>query len=331
MPNLPSRRNLLFGSAALALAAPHVARAAPRIIKLGHNSVETSQYGQGCQALAEAAARHPDLVNVIKVEVHGNAELGDELAMLNDCRAGAIDMMAGVSSVAGKLCPEIGMLDVPFVFKDVEKGRAAFDGATGEEYAALFKAQGIHLVGWLENGLRHVTSNRLVRHPRDMLGLKLRVLQSKVALDSFRALGANAEPLAFNLVHEALRTGQFEAQENPIATIESIKLYEVQKYLCLTGHTYSAGMVVASPDLVEDLTPKQLMALRECARRGTAKSREAASGAERDGVGRLRAAGMTVIADVDKEAFAKAARPNLVAMGATFGADRMERLVRAAG
>lgn len=323
------RRGLLAASAA-ALCMPHVARAAGRVIKLGHNSIPTSQYGMACQALADAAAAHPDLAG-IKVEVHGNAEFGDELPMLTDVRASALDMMAGVTSAAGGFCPEIGMLDVPFVFKDTAHGRAAFDGALGEEYAALLKTNGINVLAWLENGLRHLTSNRAVRKPADFAGLKLRVPPSKIAMDSFNSLGADAKPLAFNLVYEALRTGQFDAQENPIGTAESIKLYQVQKFLCLTGHTYSAGMLVVSSDLLEDLTPKQVTALRECGAAGTKASRDTAESAAKDGVGRLQTAGMTIVQDVDKEAFVAAARPNLEKLGSQFGADRVQRLIKAAG
>ena len=325
------RRTLLASTTAAAvtlLSAPHVARAAVRVVKLGHNSVATSQYGAGCLAFAEAAAAHPDLAGV-KIDVRGNAEFGDEGAMLADVRAGALDMMAGVTAVATTVCPEIGLLDVPFVFKDVTRGRAAFDGALGEEYAEALKAKGLNLVGWLENGLRQLTSNRLVRRPQDMAGLKLRTPPSQIAVDSFAALGAEAKPLPFNQVYEALRTGQFEAQENPVASAEAIKLYEVQKFLCMTGHTYSAGIVIASTDLLEDLTAKQIAALRVCAKAGTQRSREVAEAASRDGVGRLQRAGMTIVEDVDKEAFIKAARVNLDRLAGQFGKDRVDRLVAA--
>ena len=323
------RRSMLAGSA-IGLCAPHLARAAVRVVKLGHNSLPTSQYGMGCQALADAAAAHPDLAGV-RVEVHGNAEFGDELPMLTDVRAGTLDMMAGVTSAAGGFCPEIGILDVPFVFKDVTRGRAAFDGELGEEYGALLKTAGINVVGWLENGLRHMTSNRPIRGLADIAGLKLRVPPSQIAIDCFKALGADAQPLAFKLVYEALRTGQFDAQENPIATAETIKLYEVQKYLCLTGHTYSAGMVVASSDLLDDLTPTQAAALRACAVAGTQKSRDVADDAARDGIARLQKRGMTVVSDIDKDSFVTAARSNLATLGAQFGADRVRRFTKAAG
>ena len=325
-----TRRSLLAGAAALGLGMPHVARAAVRTIVIGHNSVMTSQFGQGCTAFAEAVAAHPELSKVARVNVRGNAELGDELAMLKDCREGTIDMMVGASLVAGKFCPEIAVLDVPFVFRDVTRGRAAFDGPIGAEYAELLKTKDINIVAWFENGLRQLTSSRAVRAPADMHGLKLRVPQSDVALASFSALGAEAQPLPYSRLYEALRTGQFEAQENPIASIEDIKLNEVQKYLCLTGHTYSTGIVVASPDLVDDLGPAQFRMLRACAMQGTLRSRLVAETAARDGIGRLKAAGMTVIDDVDLTAFAKASAPNLDTMGQRFGHDRVQRLVAAA-
>jgi TRAP-type C4-dicarboxylate transport system substrate-binding protein len=82
MRKLLNRRRLLTTTMASALTIPHIARAAPRIIKLGHNSADTSQYGAGALALAAAVAQHPDLANEIKIEVHGNAEFGDEAAML---------------------------------------------------------------------------------------------------------------------------------------------------------------------------------------------------------------------------------------------------------
>ena len=325
-----SRRAVIMTAAMSPLAAPHIARAAPRIIKLGHNAVDDSQFGAGSIAFAAAVAADPDLATVVKIEIHGHAEFGDEAAMLKDCMAGTIDMAAGVSATAGPYCSEIGILDVPFVFRDVDRGRAAFDGAIGEEYADLLKTKSIHVVSWMENGLRQLTANRAVRQPSDMQGLKLRVLPSQVAVDSFRALGADAGQLPYNQLFEALRTGQFEAQENPIASIESSKFFQVQKFLCLTGHIYSVGFLVASPDVMEDLTPKQQAALRNCGKAATRASRDVAGTAARDGIARLRASGMTIVEDVDTAAFVAANRPNLDRIGERFGADRVARMVKAA-
>ena len=324
-----SRRALLAGAAAFTLAMPHVARAAVRTVKLGTNTSPAAQYGQGCQVFAEAVAAHPELASSLKIDIRFNAELGDELTMMTNLRQSTLDMSICPTLVVGSFCPEAGLLDAPFIFKDVVTARAALDGALGAEYAESMKAKDINVLAWCENGLRHITSNRPVRTPKDLEGLKLRVPQSEITLASFKALGADAKPLAFTQLYEALRTGQFDAQENPIGTMETIKLNEVQKYLSLTGHTYSAAFFSASPDVMEDLSPAQIEALKSCAKLGAARTRQVAEAAQQDGVGRLQKAGMTVVDGVDVAAFVAACKPATQALGKTYGADRVQRLLAA--
>ena len=190
-------------------------------------------------------------------------------------------------------------------------------------------AKGIAVLAWAENGLRHITSNRPIRTPADLAGLKLRVPQSEVELVSFRALGAEPGALPFGELRVALQTGRFDAQENPISVIQGNKLNEVQKYLSLTGHIYSAAFIVASADLMEDLTPPQRAALMACAKLGGIKTREVAEAAARDGVGQLVAAGMTVVDHLDIEGFMAAARPAVHTLGEKFGPELMRQLVAA--
>jgi len=160
--------------------------------------------------------------------------------------------------------------------------------------------------------------------------MHIRVPQSDVMLDAFKALGTNPEALPFPQLYEALRTGRFEAQENPVPTIVAAKFNEVQKCLNLTGHVYSAAMVIASPDLMEDATEAQRAALIVAAKAGAAASRETGTKGEHDGIEALRAAGMTIVADVDRAALAAAARPALDATAKRLGADRAAR-IQAAG
>jgi TRAP-type C4-dicarboxylate transport system substrate-binding protein len=200
------------------------------------------------------------------------------------------------------------------------------DGPVGAEYAAMMQPKGLNLLAWAENGLRHVTSNRPVRRPEDLQGLHIRVPQSDVMIEAFQALGANPEPLPFPQLYDALRTGRFEAEENPVPTIVAAKFAEVQKCLNLTGHVYSAAFFIASPDLLEDLNDAQRAALTSCAKAGAAASRETGSKGEHDGIEALKAAGMTVVADVDRAALAAAAKPALDAAARRLGADRAARI-----
>ena len=333
MSHILSRRNALAGLAGLSvagLAMPHVARAAARTLRFGHNNTEDSHYGHGGAAFAQAIAAHPALAGVISLEVHGNSEYGDELSMLKNCANGTLDGMISSASVLGNIAPEAGLLNAPFLFRDVARARAVLDGPIGVEYAEILGKKDVNVLAWAENGLRHVTSDRPIRTPADLRGLKIRVPQSEVMMGGFKALGADAAPLSFSLVREALRTGQFQAQENPIVVIEAMKFYELQKTVSLTGHIYDPAVVVASSDVLEDLTEPQRAALLTCAKVGAAMTRQVASAAQVDGIARLKAAGMVVVEDVDVAAFRGAVQPYLHGLSATFGADRMQRLIGAA-
>jgi TRAP-type transport system periplasmic protein len=182
--------------------------------------VDHSHYGRGGAALAAAVAANP-IGTIIRIEAHGNAELG----MLKSCANGTLDLVVYSNSVVGNLVPENGWLNAPFVFAGLAHARAVLDGPVGKEFAELATAKKINLIAWGENGLRHITANRAIRTPpSDLKGLKIRVPQSEVMLGGMRALGADAAPLNFNLLRKALRTGQFEAEENPIVVIEAAEV-----------------------------------------------------------------------------------------------------------
>ncbi|WP_428483780.1 TRAP transporter substrate-binding protein [Rhodopila sp.] len=282
--------------------------------------------GQACRAFADAVAATPVLDNAVQVEVHANGELGGEVEMVKACAAGALDLVFAVSNVVAGLVPALGLLDTPFLFRDAAHARSTLDGPIGQEYADLLLAANLQVLAWGENGTRHVTANKPVRAPADLHGLHIRVPQSEVMVEGFRVLGAMPETLPFPQLFEALRTGRFDAQENPVATIAAAHLDKVQRCLSLTGHAYSAAFFLASSDLLEDLDDAQRTALKSCASIGAAFSRETASRGERDGVEQLRAGGMTIVEDVDRAALAAASAPALQAAGQRFGPDRVARI-----
>ena len=327
MPRLS--RRLALASAAAASLSPRGAQAGPRLVRLGQADGVKTPRGLGCRVFAAAVAAHPALGDAVRVVVYDDSALGDELLMVQGALDGTVDAVLCSTGVISNVVPELGLLDAAFLFKDARAARDALDGEIGVELARLAQAKRINVLAWAENGLRHMTANRPIRTPADLAGLKLRVPQSDVALSSFRALGASPAALPFPALYEALRTGEFEAEENPLANIESGRLFDVQKYLCLTRHIYSAAAFVVSQDLLDDLTPEQQAALAACGVSGGVATRVAADAAERDGVARLRDAGMTVITDIDMAAFIAKARPNLAALGQKYGAELMARLIQA--
>lgn len=323
-----NRRGVLAGAAAAGLC-PRAAFAARRLVRIGQGGTPVTPSGMACRTFADAVASEPLLSAMLRVEVFDEGELGDDLPRLRSTKRGTLEMVTCSSMVLSSFQPIVGVLDTPFLFKDAPTARRVLDGPIGDELIEMLKTKGIYVLAWGENGLRHMTANKPIREPSDLVGLRLRVPQSDVEIKSFRALGADAKPIPYLNIYEALRTGQFDAQENPIANIESARFYEVQKVLSLTTHIFSAGAIVASQDLIDDLTPAQITALTECAKKGRDAMRRTADEAERDGVARLRAHGMTIVSDVDVPTFNKAAQANLESMGQVFGVDFMKRLIRA--
>jgi len=328
----PGRRALMTAAAlAPLLGAPYVARAAVRVLRCGHGNPNSSHFGLAGVVFAAAVAAHPDLAGRFAIEMHGRNEIGDDQHMLQDIADGTGELMITGCTVVGGPLPTLGVMDAPYLFRDVATARAVLDGPLGREFAALAAARNIIVLAWAENGLRHITSNRPVRRPSDLKDMKLRVPLTSVMHDGLRALGADARPYSFALLKEALRTGQFDGEENAIITIESARLNEVQSHVNLTGHIYDPGLILASGDLMADMTPAQQAAMKVCAGMASTKMREVAADAQDQGIKRLAAAGMTVVSDVDIAAFRAAARPYLESLSTGPDGDLVRRLIQAAG
>jgi len=311
--------------AAIGLAMPYIrpARATQRL-RLGIAQGATGSYGTAATALAETVRVGTE--GRVQIEISFGGGLGSEEAMLAAAHAGTLDLTIVASGLLGTYAPEVGLLDMPFLFHDAAHARAILDGPIGEEYATMAAEKGVPVLAWAENGTRQLTANKPVRTAADLQGLKLRIMPAPLLLAAFRAMGADAAALSFPLVYEALRVGKFEAQENPLSLIISSRFYEVQSHLMLTGHTYSAACIVASPDLLEDLSPADRTVFTNAARAAAVRSREFVAAAELTGVGRLHDLGMTIIEDVDRASFIRAAAPAEAEAAQRFGAGRIARL-----
>jgi TRAP-type C4-dicarboxylate transport system substrate-binding protein len=145
-------------------------------------------------------------------------------------------------------------------------------------------------------------------------------------LAGFKALGADVSPLAFPQLYGALQSGQFDGQENPIATIQSSKFNQVQKYLTLTGHVYDPAIVFMSVDTFDDLSADDKKSFIEAARLAGEASRKFAAAAESKGVAELSQAGMQVVTTVDREKFAVAITSAKSEFDQRFGGALIEKI-----
>jgi tripartite ATP-independent transporter DctP family solute receptor len=305
------------------------AAASPRILKFGYILTSDSQLGAGEKVFAAEIASRTGGRYV--VENYPNAMLGGEVAMMKDVQLGALDVAFITGAPLPNLLPEAGIFNIPFLFRDAKEARTVLDGPIGDEYLTRLSKKDLTALAWGENGMRHVTNSKHpVRTPDDINGLKLRLPQSNVMMAGFDALGAKVQQIAFPQVYAALQSGMVDGQENPIGTILASKFYEVQTYLTLTGHVYDPAVILMSNDAFYSLSETDKAAFKEAARSAARESRRVASEKETSGIAALRAAGMTIIENVDKSTFAKRVSTASPSFEKEFGADAIERIKTAA-
>jgi len=290
------RRTLLAAMASLAAVALPPAFAQdikPRLIRFGYGLNEQSNQGRAVKVFQKEVDKLSG--GKMKVRAFGAASLGPDIQMQQALIGGAQEMMVGSTATLVGISKEMALWDTPFLFNNTQEADAVLDGPVGEKVMAKLTEKGlVGLVYW-ENGFRNVTnSKRSITRLEDLQGVKLRVMQNAVFLDSFKALGANAVPLPFPELFPALETGAVDGQENPFNTILSSKFYEVQKYLSVTNHVYSPWIVTVSKKFWDSLSRDEQKVLMDAA----AKSRDFERKDTRDeaarSLGELKAKGMVV-------------------------------------
>jgi len=202
----------------------------------------------------------------LRIRAFWDSALGSDAAATQSVRTGSIDMVVTATSPVTTIVPEIGVFDLPFLFNSAQEADQVLDGPVGDWFLQKFPAVGLVGLSWWENGFRHATnSRRAIENLDDFTGLKMRVMQSPIQLDTFTTLGANAVPMAFSEVYSALETRTVDGQENPLALIKSMKFYEVQKYLTLSRHTYSPLALLFSKKVWDGLSNDERTTLQTCA------------------------------------------------------------------
>lgn len=224
-----------------------------------------------------------------------DASLGPEPANLTQLRSGSLDGALMTTAVISTAVPQVGIFDLPFLVSDYKEIDALLDGPFGDKVASLYPAAGLVNLAFYEHGFRNVTnSRRPVNKLEDLQGMKLRVIQNKTFIDTFTQLGANPVPMPFTEVYSALETKAIDGQENPVAFLQTSKLYEVQKHVALTRHVYSPVSFVYSKSQYDKLTPDEQKVLKECAMETRLVNRKLGRDMEAKSMEFLKGQGVTI-------------------------------------
>jgi len=264
-----------------------------RTIRMSTGVGKTHPIGLGMTKMAQCAAEKSG-GKMKLMSYHDNA-LGNDTTASQQVRTGSLEMVLTSTAPLVGAIPQLAVFDLPFLFTNEREADQVLDGKVGDSFAPKFATAGLVNLAYWENGFRNVTnSRRAVTKVEDMQGVKLRVMQNKVYLDTFSALGSNPVPMAFSEVYSALETNTVDGQENPITLIDNMKFYEVQKYLSLTRHSYSPVAVLYSKSLFDKLSSAEQATLRECAIVGRDESRRIGRAQENTTINALKSKGLQV-------------------------------------
>lgn len=252
----PMSRPLLATLLAAVLIVPSANALAATTLNFAHtHPVEDAQH--------LAAEHFAELVDErsggeLQIRVFPSGQLGSDTALVASARGGQVDIVLTGNPYYTGLVGELNVLDLPFLFDNYAQAYAVLDGEIGQSLLAKLGEHDLKGLAFWEIGFRNLTNSRHpVKAATDIKGLKLRTTPNPAHIAAFEALGANPTPMPFTELFTALETRTVDGQENPVSLIRSANLYEVQDYLSLTAHAYTAAPLVMNKAKFESLNPEQ--------------------------------------------------------------------------
>jgi tripartite ATP-independent transporter DctP family solute receptor len=245
-----------------------------------------------------------------RIRVFHSRQLGEEKETIEQTRVGAIDMNRTNVAPLGSFIPEANVLALPFLFRSIDHLNKVLASPIGEDVLASFAPYGFVGLAYYDSGARSVyNSQRAVRTPADMKGLRIRVQQSDLMLDMIRALGAEPVALPYGQVLTGLTTGLIDGAENNWPSYVTTNHYTAAKYYTLTEHTMSPEVLIMSRKAWDSLSAEDQAIFRDAARESSRFMREQWMAWEERSRAQAKKAGNVVISDFDKKPFEDAMKP----------------------
>jgi len=261
--------------------------------KLGHFMPETFPQGVAMNRFADLAQKYSN--GNLSIKVYHSGVLGSDDKMMQAVQSGTQEFYIGVLTPLSSRVKEIQIWDLPFMFANTKEAYALLDGPSSKAIFDKLEPAGVVGLAWTGLGFRNFSnSKRAITSAADIGGLKVRVMNTPVALDTWKAVGANPTPMAISEVFTALETKAIDGQENPLQNIYANKFHEVQKFVSLTNHVYTPCALVVSKKFWDTLSAADQAAVRKAATEAGVYQRDLLEVGEKDIAAKFQAAGVQV-------------------------------------
>ncbi|MEA5085223.1 MAG: TRAP transporter substrate-binding protein [Lachnospiraceae bacterium] len=272
-------------------------------LTLNHDGSTDHPYNYGSEKLAELASQYSN--GSIQIEVYPASQIASGTKAVEFVQMGTLDIALCASTSMVNFVSEFGVIDMPFLFKDKDEVFKILDGEIGNEISAKAEAAGFKVLGWADNGFKCVSNSvRPIRCLEDYKGLKIRVPETDTFIKMYESLGAVPTAMAVGEVYTAIQTGVVVGQDNTVGNFVSNKYSEVQDYLTISNHIYTAEPFVMSVDKFNSLTSNQQQALMRATKEACAYEREVSLEKDKENLKAVEDAGVE-IAYIDEDELPK--------------------------
>lgn len=272
-------------------------------LKLSHGLAEDHAVHIAMTAFAESVKEKSG--GSINITIFPNGTLGSESDNIAQIQAGALDMAKVSASTLGNFKNEWNALSVPYVFNDKDHYYKVMDGDVAQQLYGLTESDGFIGLTWLDSGSRSFyTANTPIRTPADLRGLKIRTMDSQMAIDMMTALGGSATVMGYSDIYTGMQQGVIDGAENNVTALRDHS--DVASYYCFDEHTRIPDVVVISTNVWNSMSDAQKDVMKTCAKEMTESYKDAWAAFEEEVLAAATANGVELIRDVDTAAFQSA-------------------------
>lgn len=315
------KSKLIIAALGFALAASTPAFAQNKIqLKWGEQNAPTDIMSEGAMEFAKIVKEKSK--DRIEIAVYLSSQLGDEKTQIQAVQMGALDFFRANSNITAEFgADKSSVLALPYIFRDRNHMWNVLNGPVGKEILENFKEKNTRMLGiaYFDEGPRHfITRAKQIKTVEDLKGLKIRVGQTAIMMDTIRALGASPTAISYAELYSALQAGVVDGAENPMTAYLNNKFYEVGKYYTLDGHVFSPSIIVMSDATAKKLSPEDLKLVTDAAVEAGQRVRAAIEKREADAAAQLKAKGAVITEIADKKPWQDAVKPVVDKYGANY-------------
>lgn len=301
------------------------AAAEARVIKVGHTGTKDHYYQMYLENWAKAITERTD--GRYTFEIYPSDLYGKPNQLIEGCQLGTADMVLATGSLLSSYSKIVGVLDMPFLFDNEQQACDILNGPIGDELAASLAKKNLIVLGWWENGMRHLFPPRPVNKIEDLKGLKLRVINSKPMIETINAMGAIAVPMAFNDVYSAWQMKTIDGCEGTITHMLTQKYYELTKTGALLWYMHVPNPLIMAKKLWNTIPEEDKKIFLEESKKMSVFSFDFQAKADADDIKKCEELGV-VFTRPDRQPFIDAVQPVYDIFRPDYG-DMLDRILEA--